>query len=186
MSAEVVARARFVRSRRARGLVALFAALFSGPLRTSRVRAETTTFGRILDGDLPAAIVYEDDVALAFDDIHPQAPVHVVVIPKRRDILRISELPPVSVVTTGDQAPDSTPDTKGQNDTTAAINPHAGELEVDVVLGHLLRVAGRIGRQKCGAAGFRLVINDGPAGGQSVYHLHVHVLGGRPLAWPPG
>jgi histidine triad (HIT) family protein len=89
-------------------------------------------------------------VCLAFRDINPQAPVHLLVIPKKK-IDQLSRAKP-------EDAP---------------------------ILGHLLATAGKLGREHC-AAGFRTVINDGKNGAQSVYHLHVHVLGGRQMLWPPG
>jgi len=106
-----------------------------------------TIFGKISRGEIPVEFVYEDDQCLAFNDINPQAPVHLLVIPR-------------------------TP----YEDAT-----HAD----DATLGHVMEVAARLGREKC-PQGFRLVTNIGAEGGQSVQHLHVHVLGGRPLAWPPG
>lgn len=112
--------------------------------------SEDTVFGRIARGELPARIVYEDDRCLAFHDVDPRAPVHLLVIP-RRAIARLSQ------AEDGDEA----------------------------LLGHLLRVAGRVARE-AGLADYRLVVNDGPGAGQTVFHLHLHVLGGRPLAWPPG
>lgn len=111
-----------------------------------------TLFEKIIAREIPADIVYEDDLVLAFKDIHPQAPVHVLVIPKQ-PIARIAE------VADHDQA----------------------------VLGHLLlkarEVADQLGLTE---NGFRLVINNGPDGGESVPHLHCHILGGRALNWPPG
>jgi histidine triad (HIT) family protein len=109
-----------------------------------------TVFGRIVRGEAAAQIVYEDDRALAFRDIAPCAPVHVLVVP-RQPIERLS---------------------------TAAAGDEA-------LLGHLLLVATRVARQQ-GLRDFRVVINDGPGAGQTVSHLHLHVLGGRPLGWPPG
>ena len=109
-----------------------------------------TIFGRIARGELSADKVHEDDRCLAFRDIDPQAPTHLLVIPKK-PIPRLSEAEP------GDEA----------------------------LLGHLLRVATRVA-QEAGLADYRLIVNDGPGAGQSVFHLHVHVLGGRPLGWPPG
>jgi histidine triad (HIT) family protein len=106
-----------------------------------------TIFGKIVRGEIPADIVYEDDVCIAFNDVAPQAPVHFLVIPRE---------PFEDAV----QADEST-------------------------LGHLLSVAARLGQERC-PNGFRLVTNIGEDGGQSVQHLHVHVLGGRPLSWPPG
>jgi histidine triad (HIT) family protein len=109
-----------------------------------------TIFGKILRGELPADVVYEDDRALAFRDVAPQAPTHVLVIP-RKPIARLSE----------------------------------AEDEDAELLGHLLGVARRVAKQE-GLSDFRVVLNDGAGAGQSVFHLHVHVLGGRPLGWPPG
>jgi histidine triad (HIT) family protein len=107
-------------------------------------------FGKIARGELKADVVYEDDLALAFRDLNPQAPTHILVIP-RKPIPRLS----------------------AANDADAAL------------LGHLLGVARKVASQE-GLEDFRLVVNDGPAAGQSVFHLHVHVLGGRPFGWPPG
>lgn len=111
-----------------------------------------TVFERIIAREIPADIVYEDDQVIAFRDIHPQAPVHVLLIPKR-------PIPRVGAATPEDQA----------------------------VLGHLLLKAGDVAR-KLGldASGFRLVMNHGSDGGETVPHLHCHLLGGRPLGWPPG
>jgi histidine triad (HIT) family protein len=109
-----------------------------------------TIFGRILRGEIPCDAVYSDEHCLAFRDGAPQAPVHVLVIP-RRSIPRLAD---------------------------------AGE-EDQPLLGHLLLVAARVARQE-GLEDFRLVVNSGAGAGQTVFHLHVHVLGGRPLAWPPG
>ena len=110
-----------------------------------------TLFEKIAAREIPAAIVYEDDEVLAFRDINPQAPVHVVIVPKR-PIPRIAEAGP------GDQA----------------------------LLGHLLLKAAAVAKQLGLANGYRLVINNGPDGGETVPHLHCHILGGRHLAWPPG
>jgi histidine triad (HIT) family protein len=113
--------------------------------------AEKTIFKRIIDREIPAKIVYEDDLCLAFHDVHAQAPVHVLVIPKK-------ELPTL-------------------NDVTEADAP---------LVGHLLVVVGQIAATLGLDKGYRVVINCGPEAGQAVYHLHLHLLGGRPLAWPPG
>ena len=110
-----------------------------------------TIFGRIIRGEVPARIVHDDDRCLAFHDVAPQAPVHVLVIPKR-PIVSLAE------VEEGDSA----------------------------LLGHLVVVATRLARTLGLADGYRLVVNCGRDGGQSVDHLHVHLLGGRPLGWPPG
>ena len=111
-----------------------------------------TVFDQIIARDIPADIVYEDEFALAFRDIAPQAPVHVLVIPKRRI---------VGVATAED-----------------------GDTEL---LGHLLQVCREVARQEgISESGYRIVTNNGANGGQSVDHLHFHVLGGRALVWPPG
>ena len=111
-----------------------------------------TMFEKIIAREIPADIVYEDDLVLAFKDINPQAPVHVLVIPKQ-PIARIAE---------------------------------AADHDQDL-LGHLLlkarEVADQLGLTK---SGFRLVLNNGPDGGESVPHLHCHILGRRALNWPPG
>ena len=110
-----------------------------------------TIFQKIIDRQIPADIVYEDEQSLAFRDIHPQAPTHVLVIPKRR-------IPSLAEATAEDTA----------------------------LLGHLLLVASKLANQLGLTNGYRAVINSGPDGGQSVDHLHVHLLGGRQLTWPPG
>ena len=111
-----------------------------------------TLFEKIIARQIPAKIAHEDELCIAIHDISPQAPVHVLVIPKK-PIAR------VGAATTDDQA----------------------------VLGHLLLTAGNLAR-KLGVSesGYRLVINSGADGGETVPHLHVHLLGQRPLAWPPG
>ena len=111
-----------------------------------------TVFDKILSGEWSSDKVYEDDLVYAFRDINPQAPVHILVIPKHRDGL--------------------TQLSKAREDQKALI-------------GHLTYTAGQIAQKEC-PEGFRLVINDGVQGAQSVYHLHVHVLGGRVMGWPPG
>jgi histidine triad (HIT) family protein len=110
-----------------------------------------TVFAKIIRGEIPARIEHDDDLCLAFHDVAPQAPVHVLVIPKRP----LESLAQVA-------------------DTDAAL------------LGHLVvvatQLAGKLGLEN----GYRLVVNCGRNGGQSVDHLHVHLLGGRQLGWPPG
>lgn len=111
-----------------------------------------TLFEKIIAREIPADIVHEDDISLAFRDINPQAPTHILVIPKK-PICRVGE---------------------------------AGPEDQDL-LGHLLLVASRIARESgIAVSGYRIVINNGPDGGESVPHLHIHILGGRQLAWPPG
>ncbi|HXH05627.1 MAG TPA: histidine triad nucleotide-binding protein [Vicinamibacterales bacterium] len=109
-------------------------------------------FCRIANRELPASIVYEDDRLVAFDDINPQAPMHVLVIP-RRHIATLNDLRP----------------------------------EDDGLVGELVRRGAAIARQRGHAdAGFRTVFNCNAGAGQSVWHIHLHVLGGRRFAWPPG
>jgi histidine triad (HIT) family protein len=110
------------------------------------------TFAKIIRKEIPATVVFEDDRALAFRDIGPKAPVHILIVPKK-DIARVSE----------------------------------AQSEDEPILGHLLTVAAQIARQEgIDDTGYRLVINKGRDAGESVAHLHVHLLGGRPLQWPPG
>jgi histidine triad (HIT) family protein len=108
-------------------------------------------FERIIDREIKADIVYEDDRALAFRDVNPQAPTHVLIIPKRR-------IASLAAVTDADAA----------------------------LVGYLLVVARQVAEQLGLTGGFRLVANSGPDAGQTVDHLHFHLLGGRSLAWPPG
>jgi histidine triad (HIT) family protein len=112
-----------------------------------------TVFDKILSGEWSSTKVYEDEECLAFRDIQPQAPVHILVIPKHRNgLTQLSR---------------------------ALTEQHKS------TLGHLLYVAQQVGKAEC-PEGFRVVINDGVHGAQSVYHLHIHVLGGRQMEWPPG
>lgn len=113
--------------------------------------AELTLFQRIMAGDIPAKIVHDDAQCIAFHDINPQAPIHILVVP-RKPVPRLGE------ATDDDQH----------------------------LLGHLLLTARALARELGLATGFRIVINNGPDGGESVPHLHVHLLGGRTLNWPPG
>lgn len=108
-------------------------------------------FCKIVAGTIPAKRVYEDDLSLAFADINPQAPVHVLVIPKEHI-----------------------------QSTAHATEEHAA------LLGHLLGNAARIAEEQHLERGYRIVINTGDDGGQTVDHLHLHVLGGRAMHWPPG
>ena len=111
-----------------------------------------TLFSKIIDREIPATIIYEDDQAIAIEDINPAAPHHFLVIPKKA-IGGISE-------TTETDAP---------------------------LLGHLMVVAAKIAKQVgLEPNGYRLVINNGRDAGEAVPHLHAHLLGGRPMAWPPG
>ena len=106
---------------------------------------------RIIDKEIPAKLVYEDDLCLAFHDVKPQAPIHVLVIPKK-PIVSIAHL------TVEDQA----------------------------LAGHLLLVVKQVAEQLALTGGYRVVANCGPDGGQSVDHLHFHILGSRQMGWPPG
>lgn len=112
--------------------------------------ANDTIFGKILRGEIPCDEVYSDALCLAFRDVAPQAPTHVLVIPRQ---------PIESLRSAGDSD--------------------------QALLGHLLLVAARVAKQE-GLDDWRTVINSGAGSGQTVFHLHVHVIGGRPLAWPPG
>jgi histidine triad (HIT) family protein len=110
-----------------------------------------TIFGRIIRGEIPARIEHDDDLCLAFHDVAPQAPTHVLVIPKK----------PIPSLAEADD-------------------------EDELLLGHLVLVASRLARKLGLGDGYRLVVNCGRNGGQSVDHLHVHLLGGRQMHWPPG
>ena len=112
--------------------------------------ADDTIFGKILRGEIPCDEVYSDERCLAFRDVAPQAPVHVLVIP-RKPIESLRE----------------------------------AEASDEALLGHLLLVAAKVAQQE-GLADWRTVINTGAEAGQTVFHLHVHVIGGRSLSWPPG
>lgn len=108
-------------------------------------------FCSIIDGSIPSTPVYQDDQCYAFADIDPQAPVHVLIAPRKHIVS-------LAVTNEGDKP----------------------------LLGHLLWVASKIARDKALAKGYRVVINAGEDGGQTVDHLHVHLLGGRAHTWPPG
>jgi len=113
--------------------------------------AQKTIFKRIIDGEIPADIIYQDDQCLAFRDIMPQAPTHVLVIPNR-EIASLDQL-------TDDDAQ---------------------------LAGHMLLVVRKLARELGLSGGYRVITNCGPDAGQSVDHLHFHLLGGRALKWPPG
>ncbi|MDO6682905.1 MULTISPECIES: histidine triad nucleotide-binding protein [unclassified Oceanobacter] len=112
---------------------------------------EDTVFGKIARGEAQANIVYEDDLVVAFRDLYPAAPTHILIIP-RKPIPRLCD---------------------------AAIEDKA-------LLGHMLLTANQVAESEGLGDKFRLVINNGADAGQSVFHLHMHVIGGRPLTWPPG
>ena len=106
-----------------------------------------TIFGKIVSGEMRVPLLHEDDICMAFSDINPQAPLHLLVIPRQ---------------------------------------PYANVLEADALtMGHMMKVAANLGAKYC-PDGFRIVANTGNHGGQTVEHLHYHVLGNRPLGWPPG
>jgi len=115
--------------------------------------ADLTIFDKIISKEIPSEVVYEDDRCLVFKDINPVAPVHMLVIPKRRE---------------------------GLTQLRHSVQDH------DYILGHLLRVASEQGKAALGENGYRVIVNDGADAGQSVFHLHLHVIGGRELTWPPG
>ncbi|MEM7782730.1 MAG: histidine triad nucleotide-binding protein [Planctomycetota bacterium] len=112
----------------------------------------STIFKKIIDKEIPADIVYEDDLCLAFRDISPQAPTHVLLIPKK-EVVNVADL----------------------DDTDQDL------------AGHLLLAVGKVARELgIEEGGYRVIANCGKDGGQSVDHLHFHILAGRPLKWPPG
>lgn len=113
--------------------------------------SEDTIFGKIARGEMDANIVYEDDMCLAFRDLYPAAPMHILVIP-RKPIPRLWD----------------------------------AQEEDKALLGHLMLAANKVAEQEGLGDKFRLVVNNGADAGQSVFHLHLHVIGGRSLKWPPG
>ncbi len=112
--------------------------------------SEETIFSKILKGEIPCDEVYSDSLCMAFQDIQPQAPIHILVIP-RKPITSLSE----------------------------------AKVEDQELLGHLLLVSKKIAKQE-GLDNWRTIINTGEEAGQTVFHLHIHIIGGRPLKWPPG
>ncbi|HEY1076015.1 MAG TPA: histidine triad nucleotide-binding protein [Fontimonas sp.] len=110
-----------------------------------------TLFEKIIDREIPATFVYEDELCVAFRDINAVAPTHILLIP-RKPLVRLD----------------------------------AAQGEDQALLGHLMLVAPRIAAAEGFGEAFRLVVNNGAAAGQSVFHLHLHIIAGRPLKWPPG
>jgi histidine triad (HIT) family protein len=109
-------------------------------------------FCKIIDQEIPAKIIYEDDKVVAFNDINPQAPVHILIIPRQH------------IATSNDLQP-----------------------EHEELVGHIVTVAQKLAKQlEIAESGYRIVMNCNSDGGQAVYHLHLHLLGGRKLEWPPG
>ena len=111
---------------------------------------EETIFSQILDGKIPCEEVYRDELCLAFRDIQPQAPTHIILIPRKK-IISLKET----------------------------------EEKDSKLLGHLLLITSKIARQE-GLESWRTIINTGESAGQTVFHLHLHIIAGRPLKWPPG
>jgi len=111
----------------------------------------TTIFSKIIKREIPADIVYEDDLCLAFRDVNPQAPTHVLIIPKQ-EIARLTDAKP----------------------------------EDQALFGHLMLAAVKVARELGVDESFRVVVNNGAEAGQSVFHLHLHLLAGRKFRWPPG
>lgn len=110
-----------------------------------------TIFSKIINREIPADIVYEDDLCLAFRDVNPQAPVHILLIPKQA-------IPKIGDAEQSDQS----------------------------LLGHLFLKAGEIAKEQGYGDAFRLVVNNGAKAGQTVFHLHIHILAGREFSWPAG
>ena len=112
---------------------------------------QDTIFSKIIRREIPADIVYEDETTLAFKDINPQAPIHILVIPKK-------PIPSLADATSEDH----------------------------ILMGNLLLTAKQVAQEQGIQNGYRVVINNGIDAGQTVFHLHLHILGGRPMQWPPG
>ena len=112
---------------------------------------EKTIFKRIIDGEVPADVVYDDEYCLAFKDAAPQAPTHVLIIPKK-------EIPSLADLDADDQS----------------------------LIGHIMLIIRQLANELGLSNGYRVITNCGDEGGQTVPHLHFHLMGGRPLSWPPG
>jgi len=121
------------------------------PSRLANPNMAKTLFERIIDREIPATFIYEDEHCIAIKDINPGAPVHLLVIP-RKPIVKISD----------------------------------ASVEDQALLGHLLLVTAKVAKEAGFGDAYRVAINNGADAGQSVFHLHLHVLAGRPLKWPPG
>lgn len=119
--------------------------------KSTETAQEETIFSKIIKREIPAKIVYEDDLCLAFEDINPQAPTHILLIPKK-PIVKLSDAEP----------------------------------EDRELMGHLMMTVGEITRELGIEDAFRLAVNNGAKAGQTVFHLHIHLLSGRPFSWPPG
>ena len=125
--------------------------IYSHGLQGKSEMSERTLFQRIADREIPADIVFEDEKCIAFRDINPMAPVHILVVPRK-------PIPSLDDLDSGDEA----------------------------LVGHLFFVARDLAAREGLSRGYRTVFNCGDEGGQAVYHLHLHLLGGRQMAWPPG
>ncbi len=110
-----------------------------------------TIFTKIINKEIPADIVYEDELCLAFRDINPQAPVHILIIPKKA-------MAQLNDVESGDRE----------------------------LLGHIMLTVNRVAEKEGVADAYRLVLNNGAGAGQEIFHMHFHLLAGRPFSWPPG
>ena len=112
---------------------------------------QVTLFTKIINREIPAEIIYEDDLCIAFRDVNPQAPLHALLVPKQV-LTKLSD----------------------------------GSTQEQSLLGHLMLKAALIAEQQGYADAYRVVINNGEAAGQTVFHLHIHIIAGRELSWPPG
>jgi histidine triad (HIT) family protein len=125
--------------------------LYKNRINQKQEATMSTIFTKIISREIPAKIVYEDELCLAFHDVNPQAPIHVLLIPKK-------EIPRLVDAQAEDQA----------------------------LLGHLMITANKVATQLGVGDAFRLAVNNGADAGQSVFHLHLHILAGRAFKWPPG
>ncbi|GAA53011.1 histidine triad nucleotide-binding protein 2 mitochondrial [Clonorchis sinensis] len=160
----------FVSGRLLTGLGGLRLGFPSARMSSEVDRAQTvgdtskpSIFSKIISREIKADIIYEDEKCLAFNDIEPQAPVHFLVIPK-------TQIPMLDCVTPNDEQ----------------VRSLIHYLRNVQLLGHMMLVCSRVAKEKGLTNGYRVVLNNGREGCQSVYHLHLHVLGGRQMQWPPG
>uniref|UniRef100_A0A915KQA0 HIT domain-containing protein n=1 Tax=Romanomermis culicivorax TaxID=13658 RepID=A0A915KQA0_ROMCU len=147
---------------------------------TAKNPAENSIFMRIIRREIPSEIVFEDEKSIAIRDINPQAPVHVLVVPKE---------PIVSLSETTDKHVQSSQQCQSYEhvESTAGLSDPGPHYTLCAnILGHLMNNVRKIADQEQLEEGYRVVINNGVIGGQEVPHLHIHLLGGRKLRWPPG